>query len=94
MSSGEYVVNSANVWMFQVLKLHTKLGKPIPSADPVISAAKVAAKTAAASKTPVKAKPVAAPKINFVGKFTSVLQSMCICLEDQLWAQHGQAALI
>ncbi|BFZ01965.1 hypothetical protein BsWGS_05009 [Bradybaena similaris] len=51
----------------KVLKLHTKLGKPIPSADPVISATKVAAKTAAASKTPVKAKPIAAPKINFVG---------------------------
>ncbi|CAG5130995.1 unnamed protein product [Candidula unifasciata] len=56
----------------KVLKLHTKLGKPIPPAEPVVPASKVAAKTAVVSKpaivsAAVKPKIVSAPKINFVG---------------------------
>ena len=62
----------------QVLKLHTKLGKPIPSTDPVVIAASAAssattakASTVAATKvataTTVK-KVLATPKITFVGK--------------------------
>ncbi|KAG7205067.1 hypothetical protein KM043_005445 [Ampulex compressa] len=48
----------------KVVKLHTKLGKPIPSADPTVLNPKpaAAAKTAAAKKPTV----TATPKINFV----------------------------
>ncbi|BFY97121.1 hypothetical protein BsWGS_00159 [Bradybaena similaris] len=48
----------------KVLKLHTKLGKPIPSTDPVISAAGKAAKHAAAAKKVISS---ATPKIKFLG---------------------------
>ncbi|XP_011164207.1 zinc finger RNA-binding protein isoform X4 [Solenopsis invicta] len=47
----------------KVVKLHTKLGKPIPSADPtVLNPKPAAAAKAAATKKPV----TATPKINFV----------------------------
>ncbi|KAG5307440.1 ZFR2 protein, partial [Acromyrmex insinuator] len=46
----------------KVVKLHTKLGKPIPSADPTVLNPKPAAKAAAAKKSTV----TATPKINFV----------------------------
>lgn len=55
----------------KVVKLHTKLGKPIPSTEPVVAAA--ASKPAKTGKavvvpSPTAAKRVmAAPKINFVG---------------------------
>ncbi|XP_033633879.1 zinc finger RNA-binding protein-like isoform X2 [Asterias rubens] len=62
----------------KVLKLHTKLGKPIPSSDPIkvstttsTSAATTGNKTAAAASTTAKPKPlikkVVTPKITFVG---------------------------
>ncbi|XP_059159983.1 zinc finger RNA-binding protein-like isoform X2 [Physella acuta] len=57
----------------KVVKLHTKLGKPIPSTDPVVSAAnKTAAKPAPGKAVVVQSataakKVLAAPKINFVG---------------------------
>lgn len=41
----------------KVLKLHTKLGKPIPSADPVIMGAPAGAKVAATTQAKVTAKP-------------------------------------
>lgn len=47
----------------KVVKLHTKLGKPIPSADPTVLNPKPAAAKAAAGK---KATVTATPKINFV----------------------------
>ena len=66
--------------VLQVLKLHTKLGKPIPSTDPVVIAASassssttakastaVATKTATATATVKKV--LATPKITFVGKY-------------------------
>ena len=65
----------------QVLKLHTKLGKPIPSTDPVVIAASTSnstatAKTTTTATTAAKAatttttvkKVLATPKITFVGK--------------------------
>ena len=67
----------------QVLKLHTKLGKPIPSTDPVVIAASTSsitatatAKTTSATSTAAKTasttttvkKVLATPKITFVGK--------------------------
>ena len=71
----------------QVLKLHTKMGKPIPSSDPIkvntaaTSTAQSAAGKAAASVTSAagaaaaKAKPVVkkvvTPKITFVGESSS-----------------------
>ncbi len=69
----------------QVLKLHTKLGKPIPSTDPVKQAQAAAASAAAAKTTPAAAasttaaakgkpavtvKKAATPKITFVGMYT------------------------
>ncbi|KAH9492954.1 hypothetical protein Btru_023915 [Bulinus truncatus] len=57
----------------KVVKLHTKLGKPIPSTDPVVSASNKASVKPAATKTvtvpsaTASKKVLAAPKINFVG---------------------------
>lgn len=48
----------------KVVKLHTKLGKPIPSADPTVLNPKPSA--AGAKATPAKKTVTAAPKINFV----------------------------
>ena len=69
----------------QVLKLHTKLGKPIPSSDPVVvGAAKTTSVATSVGKTTTMAKPtpvapvttsavkkvLATPKITFVGMLT------------------------
>ncbi|XP_043190869.1 zinc finger RNA-binding protein-like isoform X2 [Amphibalanus amphitrite] len=59
----------------KVVKLHTKLGKPIPSTEPVVVPGKSttttaktgAAATTAVTKTTEVTKVVATPKINFVG---------------------------
>ncbi|KAK0052729.1 zinc finger RNA-binding protein-like isoform X2 [Biomphalaria pfeifferi] len=55
----------------KVVKLHTKLGKPIPSAEPVVSTNKSSGKTTAKAATvptaTVAKKVLPAPKINFVG---------------------------
>ncbi|CAL1548470.1 unnamed protein product [Lymnaea stagnalis] len=57
----------------KVVKLHTKLGKPIPSTDPVVATTnKTAAKPASSKSVVVPSstaakKVVATPKINFVG---------------------------
>lgn len=70
--------------ILQVLKLHTKLGKPIPSTDPVVIAASTSsstttAKPAATASTVAKPatttttvkKVLATPKITFVGKISA-----------------------
>ncbi|XP_037080189.1 zinc finger RNA-binding protein-like [Pollicipes pollicipes] len=59
----------------KVVKLHTKLGKPIPSTEPVVVSGKTTTTTAktstaattAVTKTTETAKVVATPKINFIG---------------------------
>lgn len=58
----------------KVVKLHTKLGKPIPSTDPVVTtaASKTAtkptvSKSVVVQSTTASKKVLAAPKINFVG---------------------------
>lgn len=73
----------------QVLKLHTKLGKPIPSTDPVVIAASTttnsttvkAPTTATTAKSPTTPtttvkKVLATPKITFVGKFCLKLKGI------------------
>ena len=70
--------------VYQVLKLHTKLGKPIPSTDPVVvttasasTTTKSAASTsgggkpAAPTAAPTAKKVLATPKITFVGELCS-----------------------
>ena len=58
----------------QVVKLHTKLGKPIPSTEPVVTNATSKSSTKPASgksvvvpSTTASKKVLATPKINFVG---------------------------
>jgi len=65
----------------KVMKLHQKLGKPIPSTDPVLVAAEQnAAKKAAAANAngdTAKAKtPTAQPKINFLGGSQTVVNAL------------------
>lgn len=66
------------IWylIFKVLKLHARLGKPIPSSNPVVLTTKTTSTEAVSSKessketkttTTVTTKKVVAPKINFVG---------------------------
>ncbi|KAK0161092.1 hypothetical protein PV327_009607 [Microctonus hyperodae] len=74
----------------KVVKLHTKLGKPIPSADPTVlnpkpaaaakAAAVAAAAVAAAAATVKKPNVTATPKINFVasGNLGTVNQNAAI----------------
>ncbi|XP_071558805.1 zinc finger RNA-binding protein isoform X2 [Temnothorax nylanderi] len=67
----------------KVVKLHTKLGKPIPSADPtVLNPKPAAAAKAAATKKPTV---TATPKINFVasGNLGTVNQNQTVELKPE-----------
>ncbi|XP_050459434.1 zinc finger RNA-binding protein isoform X2 [Cataglyphis hispanica] len=67
----------------KVVKLHTKLGKPIPSADPTV----LNPKPAAAAKTTTTKKPTitATPKINFVasGNLGTVNQNQTVEVKQE-----------
>ena len=74
------MTSPAPFFILQVVKLHTKLGKPIPSTDPVVAtpASKPATKPAPGKSLVVPSataskRVLATPKINFVGMFFSLI---------------------
>ena len=76
--------------VLQVVKLHTKLGKPIPSTEPVVVSGKATTTTAkpatsaAVTKTTEVTKVVATPKINFVGTSTAEVTAVLLTVSECL----------